>query len=154
MSFLPNQNFSIITKLTPAEVQVKLDEMVGAQSFQFSGYAADGIFKLQPINGNQNSFVPQVEGIVESLDGGSRIHVRIHMPKIMSIILMIAIALLTITLVLVVVDLVMSKTGHTTFFPWLIPILVYIPLISRFRTESKNTKETLINSFQGEERAF
>ncbi len=154
MAFLPNQNFNIITKLTPAEVQVKLDEMLSAQSFQFSGYAADGIFKLQPLGGNQNSFVPQIEGIVEAVDGGSRIQVRIQMAKTVSIIMIVGMALILIGVILTVIDLLINRGGHHNFISVFIWLIIFIPLMSRFQTESKKVKETLVNSFEGEERAF
>ena len=154
MSFLPNQNFSIITKLTPAEVQVKLDEMLDVQNYQFSGYAADGIFRLQPLGGNRNSFVPQIEGIVEAFDGGSRIQVRIQTAKTVSIIMMAGIAMVFIILILTAVDLLTTKSGHYNFISMLVWLLIFVPMISRFQTESKKVKEILMNNFQGEERPF
>jgi hypothetical protein len=154
MSFSSKENFYIVSKLTPQQVQAKLDEMVGVHSYQFSGFAADGIFKMQPIANYQKSFGPEIEGIVEAYEDGSRIHVRIQMAKKASTFLQIFIGVMVVGIIAMIVDLFVSKHSNHNFFPWFVIFLVYVPLLSSYQSESKKAKETLLNILEGEERAF
>lgn len=154
MSFSSKENFYIVTKLTPEQVQAKLDEMVGIHNYQFSGFAADGIFKMQPIANYQKSFGPEVEGIVEAYEDGSRIHVRIQMTKKASTFLQIFVGIMIVGIVVSLVNLFVSKRAHPSVFPWFIIFLCYIPLLSNYQGESKKAKEALINILEGEERPF
>lgn len=154
MSLSSKENFYIVAKLTPEQVQAKLDEMVGIHNYQFSGFAADGIFKIQPIANYQKSFGPEVEGLVEAYEGGSRIHVRIKMTKGASTFLQIFVGIMIVGIIVSIIDLFVSKRAHPNVFPWFIIFLCYIPLLSNYQRESKKTKETLINILEGEERSF
>jgi hypothetical protein len=94
MKLLPYENFCIISKLKPEEVQERLQEAVSPDigySFYlgglnplgpntpFKGCITNNKFAFKPTIIYSNSFLPQITGSIEACDGGSRIHVKMTM---------------------------------------------------------------------------
>jgi len=99
MNFLPFEHFSIVTSLSPAQAQERLEQEVSADtgfSFNklfsspdkyFSGYVANGTFEIKRIINYRNSFLPVIKGSIEFDIDGSRIQVKMQ-PHILVIVFM------------------------------------------------------------------
>lgn len=98
MILLPYENFYIITKLKPEEVDSKLQQEVSpprpifnfslfssSQNTYFEGYAANGTFEIKRAINYRNSFLPQIKGTIEAWPGGSRVHIKMSMMILVTI---------------------------------------------------------------------
>ncbi|MFD2874322.1 hypothetical protein ACFS5N_17705 [Mucilaginibacter ximonensis] len=150
MKLFSSEDFYFTTKLTPAEVKVRLDEMVGVHNYQFSGYTVDNIFKLQPID-TKKSLSPEIDGSIEPWQSGSRITASIKLPQRTTLFLKISIGVMIAATIATLINMVFTIRDHHNFFPWFVIFLCYIPLINNSHTESKKLKEGLVRALEGEE---
>lgn len=150
MNLSAKENFYILTKLSPAQVQVKLDQMMDLSNYQFTSYAAGSVFKLQPISDFKKSFGLEVQGLVEPLENGSRIDILIQLPKNTSVYLTMLAAILLIAGIMALINMAISKGGKYNIFPWFSFYLIYFPWLSSFKTQSKKTKAMLIDIFESQ----
>lgn len=78
MKFLPFQKFDVCVKLPPWEVCRRLLENIGGPS-PFHGDVQEDVFKVYRNTIYSDPFLPRLHGVLEAIDGGTRIKINMKM---------------------------------------------------------------------------
>lgn len=167
MRLLPYEDFYINSPLTPAEIQIKLEqELLSPQpSLQpfgnwngnnngtafFKGYAFNGIFEIERCIAYRNSFLPKIKGETYPNLQGSRVHIQM---KLMSVILIFMCIWMSGTVIAFISMLISELNDSNLNVDILVPFGMFIFGYSlttlSFKWESKLSKNKLLDLFEGQ----
>ncbi|MCR8558897.1 hypothetical protein KXD93_14670 [Mucilaginibacter sp. BJC16-A38] len=165
MTFLPYENFYIITNLKPEAVQQRLEAEIspGDGSFfkfgmsssstatYFEGFAVNGTFKFKRVISYRNSFLPQIEGTTEVYPSGSRVHVKMKMYLFVVIFMCLWICPLGLATIWAVVRAIVDKhIEPNNFVPFAMMLFGYGITMGGFKSESIKAKSKLLEMLDGE----
>ena len=163
MSFIPFENFYIISKLTPAEVQTKLEKVVSPtdNSFRglfsnkidtpFSGYVSPNKSLFKPNINYRNSFIPEIKLETEPYLNGSRIHIKMKLLDAVFVFMCIWMGFAVIFgIVSTVSTLNAGESPAFTLAPLGMLAFGYLLTTGGFKMESTGAKSTLLKLLGGE----
>jgi hypothetical protein len=165
MKLLPYDNFHIVTKLTPNEVQKRLETVLSASRYGeiktgrhyisnaiFFGFLLNRKFNIKLVSSHRNIFNPIIKGsIEESLKGGSCIHIKMHLSE--AVMFIAGCFAFSAVLGLIVVSLIDINRGVITgdILIYICMILfAYLFCIYGFSSQRDNTVSTLTRIFESE----
>jgi hypothetical protein len=165
MLLLPYENFYIITKLKPEEVQSRLEQEVspGNNSFfknpfgsssistYFEGFAVNGHFEFKRSINYRNSFLPEIKGSTEACLNGSRVHIKMSMFIFVTIFICIWLSIAAFAgLAMVIQEINKGNFSAVVFAPFLMFLFGYLLTIGSFKYESRKAKAKLLEMLDGE----
>ena len=164
MNLLPKDEMTIKSPSSPEEMMEEIKKVTQVQdrlSFtairylksdvkKFAGEVRENAFKISRIIIGRNSFLPVIEGKVESDGEGSKADIKLSISKITSGAMIIAfILLLGMIIVPLISEGVTPKTTETTVVWVVIGLVVYGFMMFSFKSEAKRAKK-LLNKILGD----
>lgn len=140
MKILPFQKFDVYVKLPPWEVCRKLLEKIGGTS-PFHGAVQESTFKVYRNTIYSDPFLPRLYGVLEAIDGGTRIKINMKMflPSKLWILFCLA---LTVGLII---------TGNLSYQAGAIVLaFVFVVTYVVLRFETKESKAAFLNFIERE----
>lgn len=158
MNFVPFEDFYIVTGLTPTEVQERLQGEIGpsqgfnrSSAYYFSGYIFQKQFVIEPVINYRNSFLPEIKGVIEDLNHGSRLHIKMAIKQGVSIFLCIWMAFAAIAGMFIFYKAYKeAEFTYDTFFPAFMLCFAYVLATGCFKYESRDAKRKLLTILDGE----
>ena len=164
MRYFPYENFYIISKLKPNEVQEKLQEVVSPDSgfifslrgyntagpnTPFKGYALNGAFEFKPAIIYRNAFLPQIKGSTEAYLDGSRVHVKMTLYIFVMIFMSIWLVGAGLVCLAFVPKFINNKHTETDIIPYCMFLFGYLLVTYGFKSESLSSKSFLVELLDG-----
>lgn len=155
MKFLPYENYYLTTKLTPSQVTFTLKDNIIAPSqniFRFNtntakpyeGYLEGNRFEISRIINYRNSFLPIINGQINSYGNGSRIHVKMRMHAFVSALMFVWLGFVTLLGSGIINLLLREKRFYTDgFFILFMFLFGYGLTVGGFKYESAKSKKFL-----------
>lgn len=163
MKYLPYDDFNIITPLSPAEVEERLQKEIEpprgfsftalffqSSGYYFSGYILNGNFELQQVIRGRNHFTPQITGVTEPGMNGSRIHIKMKMYAAVVVLLCIWIVGTALAAVAgFVAILTRGQSVAAVVVPLGMLLTGYVLPMFGFKPEADEVKARLLKILQG-----
>jgi hypothetical protein len=163
MPFVPYENLYIISKLPPAEIQLRLEKVVSRpdNSFRglfskspdtpFSGYVSGNLSLFKPNINYRNSFIPEIKLQTEPYLDGSRIHVKMKLLDFVFAFLCLWMSGAAIgCIATIIVVLSGSNPVAIIFIPFGMLGFGYLLTTGGFKAESTDARSVLLKLFEGE----
>lgn len=163
MPFIPFENFYIISKLTPVEIQSKLEKVVSRpnNSFRglfssnpdtpFSGYVSPKLSLFKPNINYRNSFIPEIQLKAEPYLNGSRIHIKMRLLDFVLVFMCFWMTGAGVACIVTIVNFFSGAgSGAIVFVPFGMLAFAYLLAMGGFKTESIDAKSTLLKVLEGE----
>ncbi len=163
MSFVPYENFYIISKLTPTEVQSKLEKVVGKPDYSFRGLFSNKIdtpFRgylspnqsiFKPNINYRSGFIPEILLKTEPYLEGSRVHVKMKLLDVVFGFMCFFVGFAVLFTIIATIRFFMnSESVAEVFVPIGMVAFVYLLGTRAFKSESTDAKSTLLKLLEGE----
>lgn len=156
MKYLPYEHITYKTNLSEQEVLTRLSGFVEPKKFglgrnyikEYEGSIHNNSFEISRVIQYRNSFLPDINGIIQKNNNGTEIQVimRLNLFVLIFLIFWCSIS----TCVFIMITLTQKKMSVEFFMPLLMLIFVYALTMVCFKIESKKSKEYLRRSFEAE----
>ena len=158
MMLLPYENLYVISKLKPDRVVEKLLEVTSRDTgysislkglnpngpnTPFKGYVHINGFKFKPNIIGSNSYLPQIQGSIESYNEGSRVHIKMNMYVFMMIIQGVLLGACLFFCVKFFPHLISARHSEMDIIPFFIFLFLYLIMMYGFKSESIKAKSLL-----------
>lgn len=162
MKYLPFENITYQTKLTPAEILSRLDAIIeprkafrSAIIFRsknhkpYEGSISGNSFHITRIIRYRNSFLPEIKGQVETYLGKTRVIVKMRLHPLVLIFLLIWCGAVGIFLIAFLISLIKEQTfDPSIFIPLTMLLFAYGLTTVGFKNESLKSKKYLAELFE------
>jgi len=164
MNLLPYEDFYIITRSKPAEVQALLQQEVtpgpdmragflGTEQpgIFFSGYVLANAFSFRRIQARRNAFLPQIKGETKTWLNGSRVRVIIKPELAVTIFLSFFILATAFAMAEMINDAIVTrKWDDDILIPFAMILASWLLPMFSFNMESKKATKMLLQILDGE----
>ncbi len=156
MKYLPYEHITYKTNLSEQEVLTRLSGFVEPKKFglgrnyikEYEGSIDNNSFEISRVIQYRNSFLPDINGIIQKNNNGTEIQVIMRLNLFVLIFLLFWCSISTC--VFIMITLTQKKMSVEFFMPLLMLIFVYALTMVCFKIESKKSKEYLRRSFEAE----
>ena len=156
MKYLPYEHITYKTNLSEQEVLTRLSGFVEPKKFglgrnyikEYEGSIDNNSFEISRVIQYRNSFLPDINGIIQKNNNGTEIQVIMRLNLFVLIFLLFWCSISTC--VFIMITLTQKKISVEFFMPLLMLIFVYALTMVCFKIESKKSKEYLRRSFEAE----
>jgi len=155
MKFLPYENYTLATKLSPAETFARLRDNIIVTSRPISnfkikttrsywGHLKGDSFEIHRVTWYANSFAPVITGQIHDDRGQTRIHIKMKMRAIIVVLFIIWMSGVTLALVASIIDTIESqKLSSLLFVAIAFYVIGYGLCLTGFKYESSKSKKIL-----------
>jgi hypothetical protein len=163
MKLLPVDDFDIITKLSPEEVQLRLEQEISASgrgffdksstssNTYFEGYVVNGNFEIQPIINYRNSFLPKITGITKPALIGSVVKIKMRVQSGVLIFMCIWLGFAAIGgIVINTTDISKGQFKVVDLMPFGMFLFGYLLTLGGFKFESNDAKAKLLQILEND----
>lgn len=156
MKYLPFERITYKTNLSEQEVLTRLSGFVEPKKFglgknyikEYEGSVRNNSFEISRVIQYRNSFLPDINGIIQKNNDGTEIQVIMKLNLFVLIFLIFWCSISTCAFIMI--TLTQKKMSVEFFMPLLMLIFVYVLTMVCFKIESKKSKEYLRRSFEAE----
>ncbi|MFZ4927644.1 hypothetical protein [Chryseobacterium sp. Mn2064] len=156
MKYLPFEHIIYRTDLPEQEVMQRLSDHVQPKKWGFrdnqpkdyEGFVDGNRFEINRIIENRNSFLPQINGIVQNKNNKTEVEVtmRLQGPVLGFLVVFCGFAICFFLVVMTT-----EKKPHITFFmPLFMLLFIYVLSMAGFKWESRKSKAYLKERFEAE----
>src|SRR4051812_2739104 len=160
MRFLPYENFFLLTKLSPTQVESKLTDNTIIRPINvfrirsntkkaYEGSVSQSHFEVASNISYRNSFLPIIHGKILPQGSGSRIHIRIQMNLFITGFMVFYLGYISY----LGIGFIKRMVEEDKFYPGIIGIIIFFALgyglmLTFFKLESKKSKKFFAELFQ------
>jgi hypothetical protein len=163
MKWLPYENLTIVTNLSPDIAQADLENEVSPNNTlilfprfrrqcdgSFLGGVADGAFRIRPQTVSRNLFLPNISGTISPGPGGSSIQLKMRIHPLAPLVIFAWIALTSMSGMII---LSTNPNVHFGGFATLVGTLLiigYVSILYGFAMASRKAAKILADILQGD----
>jgi hypothetical protein len=161
MPWLPFENITYRTKLSPEEVLYRLEQVMQpskpfhiiglfrrSEAHQYEGSFNENSFNIIRLIAYRNSFLPRIKGVIKKDISGTLIEVNMRLHPFVLAFLCIWMGGVTLACLSILPTLFSGKdVGSTMFIPFAMLLFAYLLSTGAFKVESGKSKKDLAKLF-------
>lgn len=149
INLLPQENFFMNTKLSPAEIVTRLSESAKYETFG-DGYR-ENKFNIKRIINYRNSFLPLIKGEMMDLHGTTNVKVEMKPHWFVTVFMLFWLGGVAIAFILTLDIIEERELDFFSLLPFIMFFFGIAFFYGGFKFESKRSKKELLSLLEGEE---